>query len=141
MSDLAAVGHEIVLGFYQGDPDQPSVLDSPYNAAKMPPYTLPEQWRRSGYVSSSGSGLDSTTNPPRRRPLSRFAADSLRERPEILRRDDHHHNIANDHVLLNIGNIMSLKCGAPSAPAAMGIPSRFRAGGGDAATGFELDRR
>jgi type VI secretion system secreted protein VgrG len=50
------VGHEVVVAFEEGDPDQPLILGSVYNAANMPPYTLPKYDQYGGMRSASVRG-------------------------------------------------------------------------------------
>jgi type VI secretion system secreted protein VgrG len=52
-------GHEVVVAFEEGDPDQPVIVGSVYNAANMPPYTLPDNNQIGGIRSASVRGNSS----------------------------------------------------------------------------------
>ena len=43
----------MVVDFLEGDPDQPIIVGSVYNADMMPPYTLPDNKTQSGIKSRS----------------------------------------------------------------------------------------
>lgn len=47
------IGMEVVVGFLEGDPDQPLVTGCVYNADNMPPYDLPGNKTQSGIKSRS----------------------------------------------------------------------------------------
>jgi type VI secretion system secreted protein VgrG len=53
---IPRVGQEVVVSFLEGDPDQPLVTGSVYNADTMPPVNLPEQATRSTLKSHSSKG-------------------------------------------------------------------------------------
>ncbi len=53
---LPRIGQEVVVAFLEGDPDQPIVVGSVYNASQMPPYTLPDERTKSTIQSRSSKG-------------------------------------------------------------------------------------
>lgn len=53
---IPRIGHEVVVSFLEGDPDQPLITGSVYNAEAMPPYTLPDHATRSTIKSNSSKG-------------------------------------------------------------------------------------
>jgi type VI secretion system secreted protein VgrG len=53
---IPRIGHEVIVDFLEGDPDQPIVVGSVYNADMMPPYELPENKTQSGVKSRSSLG-------------------------------------------------------------------------------------
>jgi type VI secretion system secreted protein VgrG len=50
------VGHEVVVVFEEGDPDQPLITGSVYNAQNMPPFSLPKLKDFAGFKSCSVQG-------------------------------------------------------------------------------------
>ena len=50
---LPRVGHEVIIDFVDGDPDQPLIVGSLYNKQNMPPYTLPDHYTQSGIKTRS----------------------------------------------------------------------------------------
>ncbi len=52
------IGHEVVVAFAEGDPDQPVVMGNVYNAANMPPLPLPDN-KEAGGIKSCSVGEDS----------------------------------------------------------------------------------
>jgi type VI secretion system secreted protein VgrG len=50
------IGQEVIVGFLEGDPDQPIIVGSVHNASEMPPYTLPDNSTMSTIKSNSSKG-------------------------------------------------------------------------------------
>ena len=53
---IPRIGHEVIVDFLEGDPDQPIIVGCVYNADMMPPYDLPENKTQSGVKSRSSLG-------------------------------------------------------------------------------------
>jgi type VI secretion system secreted protein VgrG len=53
---IPRIGQEVVVDFVDGDVDRPLIVGSVYNAATMPPYTLPANMTQSGIKSRSSKG-------------------------------------------------------------------------------------
>lgn len=56
MLHIPRIGQEVVVDFLEGDPDQPIVVGSVYNAEQPTPYDLPANQTRSGLRSRSSKG-------------------------------------------------------------------------------------
>lgn len=61
MVAIPRIGHEVVVEFLEGDPDQPLIVGSVYNADMMPPYDLPGNATQTG-IKSRSSKAGTTDN-------------------------------------------------------------------------------
>lgn len=50
---LPRIGHEVIVDFLDGNPDNPIVVGSLYNSANLPPWTLPDNKTQSGVRTKS----------------------------------------------------------------------------------------
>lgn len=55
--NLPRVGHEVLVGFVDGDPDQPIITGRVFNGAQQVPYPLPGSKMMSGWKSDSNSNI------------------------------------------------------------------------------------
>ncbi|MCA9625545.1 MAG: type VI secretion system tip protein VgrG, partial [Myxococcales bacterium] len=55
--NLPRVGHEVLVGFVEGDPDQPIVVGRVFNGAQQVPYPLPGSKMLSGWKTDSNSNI------------------------------------------------------------------------------------
>lgn len=53
---IPRIGQEVIIGFLEGDPDQPIIIGRVYNGDQMPPYGLPAGGVISGVKSNSTKG-------------------------------------------------------------------------------------
>ncbi|XXX80122.1 type VI secretion system tip protein TssI/VgrG [Sorangium sp. So ce134] len=56
MIAIPRIGHEVLVGFLNGDPDQPIIVGRVFNATQRVPYKLPEHKTRSTWKSDSSPG-------------------------------------------------------------------------------------
>src|SRR5262249_34864196 len=63
--NIPRIGHEVIVDFLEGDPDNPIIIGSVYNAENMPAETLPAGRKVCGLVTrtneSSGGGYNKIT--------------------------------------------------------------------------------
>lgn len=53
---IPRIGQEVVVGFLEGDPDQPLIVGSVYNAEQMPHYELPAEQTKSYIKTNTSKG-------------------------------------------------------------------------------------
>jgi type VI secretion system secreted protein VgrG len=90
---LPRIGHEVIVEFLEGDPDDPIVTGSVYNGELKPPYDLPKEKTRSGLktLSSKGGTSDNFNE-------LRFEDDKGKEQIYIQAEKDKHIRIKNDRL-------------------------------------------
>jgi type VI secretion system secreted protein VgrG len=79
MIHIPRIGQEVIVDFLEGDPDQPIILGSVYNADQMPPYELPANMTQSGTSRAAAK-------TPTARSLTRFALRIRRGRTALYPR-------------------------------------------------------
>ena len=52
---IPRIGQEVIVDFLEGDPDQPIIVGSVYNAQEMPPYKLPDEKTKTVMLKSNSS--------------------------------------------------------------------------------------
>ena len=66
MVHIPRIGQEVVVNFFEGDPDRPVIIGMMFNADNMPPYSLPANKTQTGIKShSSQKGTDANFNEVR----------------------------------------------------------------------------
>jgi type VI secretion system secreted protein VgrG len=53
---IPRIGQEVIVGFLEGDPDQPIIIGRAYNGENMPPWDLPANATQSGFLTRSSKG-------------------------------------------------------------------------------------
>ncbi|WP_161134461.1 type VI secretion system Vgr family protein [Schauerella aestuarii] len=87
------IGDEVIVDFLNGDPDCPIITGRVYNAAKMPPWTLPENETQMGiYTRSSPGGNYHTAN------ALRFEDKTGQEEIYILAQKDRNEKTKHNHT-------------------------------------------
>ncbi|EEX92543.1 VgrG protein [Vibrio orientalis CIP 102891 = ATCC 33934] len=87
---IPRVGHEVIVSFLNGDPDQPLITGRTYNAVNIPPYPLPEHKTKTAIRSETyqGQGFNELS----------FEDQVEQERVYLHAQKDMDVEIKNDHV-------------------------------------------
>ncbi len=87
---IPRIGHEVVIAFEEGDPDQPICVGSVYNADMMPPWTLPDNKTQSGIQTRTEKGGSANLN------VLQFEDKKGSEFVFLHAEKDHHIRVKND---------------------------------------------
>ncbi len=90
MMAIPRIGHEVIVSFLHGDPDQPIITGRTYHATNVPPYTLPAHKTKTVWRSEShqGEGYNELT----------FEDQSGSEQVYLHAQKDWHTEVENDRV-------------------------------------------
>ncbi|MCG9582334.1 type VI secretion system tip protein VgrG [Vibrio tubiashii] len=91
MIALPRVGHEVIVSFLNGDPDQPIITGRTYHATNVPPYSLPEHKTKTAIRTETYQGLGFNE-------LS-FEDQADKERIYVHAQKDFDIEVKNDHSL------------------------------------------
>ena len=109
--DLPRIGEEVIVEFLEGDPDRPIITGRVYNAANMPPFSLPAEKTRSGMKTQTHKGqgyneisLDDTAGKEQIRIHGQHNMDTVVENNETVQIGvNRTENVGNDETI-TIGN-------------------------------------
>ena len=87
---IPRIGHEVIVSFLNGDPDQPIVTGRAFNAQNLPPYTLPDNKTKTVWRSEShqGEGFNEIS----------FEDQSGSEQVYVHAQNDFKSETLNDHI-------------------------------------------
>ncbi len=88
---IPRVGHEVIVEFLEGDPDQPIVTGRVYNADAMPPYDLPANKTMTTLKSASSTGASGFNE-------LRFEDKTGSEQVFVHAEKDYHLRVKNDRI-------------------------------------------
>lgn len=118
---IPRIGQEVVVDFLEGDPDQPIIVGSVYNADQMPPYKLPDEKTKSTVKSrSSKQGSSSNFNEIRfedKKGSEQIFINAEKDMDTRVENDDRQIVKSNRHIIVDkehrekIGTSMSIQIG------------------------------
>ncbi|ODS10572.1 type VI secretion system tip protein VgrG [Vibrio scophthalmi] len=90
MMAIPRIGHEVIVSFLHGDPDQPIITGRTYHATNTPPYSLPEHKTKTVMRSRThqGEGFNELS----------FEDQSGQEKIFLHAQKDYEADVLNDHI-------------------------------------------
>lgn len=117
---IPRIGNEVIVAFFEGNPDRPHIIGRVYNAENMPPFELPANKNQTGIKSESTTGGDGYNeimlDDTKGEELFRVQAE---KDMATLVKNDQTHSVGNDRTRevgndeqVTIGNDRSVQVGA-----------------------------
>jgi type VI secretion system secreted protein VgrG len=109
---IPRIGNEVVVAFFEGNPDRPHIIGRVYNAENMPPYGLPDKKNQTGIRSESTKGgggyneimMDDTKGS------ELFNVQAEKDMATLVK-NDQSHSVGNDRTR-DVGNDETVTVGA-----------------------------
>jgi type VI secretion system secreted protein VgrG len=100
MINLPRIGQEVLVGFLDGDPDQPIVVGRVFNAVQQVPYKLPDNKTVSGWKtnSSPGGGGYNEIKLEDKKDLELVYIQAQRNLDKLVKNDETERTIRNHHA-------------------------------------------
>ena len=97
MINIPRIGQEVLVGFLDGDPDQPIVVGRVFNAVEQVPYKLPDNKTVSGWKTntSPGGGGYNEIKLEDKAGLELFYVQAQRNYDELIKNDETERTLAN----------------------------------------------
>jgi type VI secretion system secreted protein VgrG len=105
MINLPRIGQEVLVGFLDGDPDQPIVVGRVFNAVQQVPYKLPDNKTVSGWKtnSSPGGGGYNEIKLEDKKDLELVYIQAQRNLDKLVKNDETERTLKNHHATI-VGN-------------------------------------
>jgi len=85
MINLPRVGHEVLVGFFEGNPDQPVIVGRVWNGKQQVPYKLPASKLVTAWKSDSSSNIILFDDTPGE---EKFYTQAEKDRVGIVKKDE-----------------------------------------------------
>lgn len=105
---IPRIGQEVLVAFFEGDPDQPVVVGRVYNGASPMPYALPEHRTRTSWKSNSKAGANEITFEDQAEG-ELFYVQAQKDLHKIVKRDELEETLGSRHIGVDGDLILSAK--------------------------------